>query len=80
MTTRLLSISPSELRKLSSKQILEAIALSEGRVLAAETVCISQPLLTDVTNAELAASLSADILILNIFDVDKPVIMGLPKC
>ena len=80
MTTRLLSISPSELRKLSSKQILKAIALSEGRVLAAETVCISQPLLTDVTNAELAASLSADILILNIFDVDKPMIMGLPKC
>lgn len=80
MNKRLMSLSYSEIEKLSSRQLLEAIALSEGRILAGECVCSVTPLLNDITNAELVASLSADILILNIFDVDKPHIGGLPAC
>ena len=69
----------SQIRKLSSRQLLEAIRLSEGRILASETVCTMQPLLYDVTNAELCSALSADLIILNMFDVDNPEIKGLPE-
>lgn len=58
--------------------LLEAIAASEGRVLACECIGITPPLLTDVTNAEYAAALSADLLLLNMFDVRQPVIQALP--
>ncbi len=37
--------------------LLAAIAGSEGRVLACETIGLTPPLLVDVTNAEYAASL-----------------------
>ena len=58
--------------------LLFAIGASEGRTLAAETIGTVTPLLGDVTNAELTAALGADILLLNLFDVEKPVIQGLP--
>ena len=78
MSKRLISLSPSQISQLSSRQLLDAIALSEGRVMAGESVCSVEPLLNDVSNAELVAAMSADILILNMFDVDKPIIKGLP--
>ena len=37
------------------------------------------PLLGNVTNAEFAASMGADILLLNLFDVQHPVVQGLPE-
>ena len=64
---------------MTSDQILESIAGSEGRVLAAETIGITMPLCEDVTNAETAAAMGADILLLNMFDVIHPVIHALPK-
>lgn len=36
-------------------------------------------MLGDITNAEFAAAMGADILLLNIFDVQNPTIRGLPK-
>ena len=36
-------------------------------------------MLVKITNAELVTSLGADIIMLNIFDVDHPVINGLPE-
>ena len=39
----------------------------------------TQPVLITVSNAEFAASQGADILVLNLFDVNNPVINGLPK-
>ncbi len=79
MAGRLISMEASKIRELNAKQILEAIRLSEGRVMAAETVGAVQPLLYDISNAELAAAMSADILILNMYDVNEPVIKGLPE-
>ena len=78
MSKRLMSLSPSQISELNSRELLEAIALCEGRVMASETVCSVEPLLNDISNAELAAAMSADILILNMFDVDKPLVKGLP--
>lgn len=78
MAKRLLNMTSSELTHLTKSGVLEAIAGSEGRVLASECIGITQPLLTDVTNAEFAAAMGADILLLNMFDVQQPVIQALP--
>ena len=79
MVKRLLDCTASDLRSYGKEDLLQSIAAREGRVLACETIGITQPLLADVTNAEYAASLSADILLLNMFDVVHPVIQALPK-
>lgn len=78
MAKRLLSCSSQEMLKLNKKEFLEAIAGSEGRILAAETIGVMQPMLGDVTNAEFVASMGADLILLNMFDVNDPVIQGLP--
>lgn len=36
-------------------------------------------MLVNITNAEFAASLGADLIMLNIFDVNNPIIQGLPQ-
>ena len=63
---------------MDGKQLVEAIAGSEGRVLVCETIGAVRPMLGDVTNAEFAAAMGADLLILNLFDVNEPLILGLP--
>ena len=79
MAKRVLNMTPKELINLSKEEIIAAIAGSEGRVLASETIGITIPLLSDVTNAEFAASMGADMILLNMFDVQDPVILGLPQ-
>lgn len=79
MTKRLIDCSARELAAYNKAQKLEAIAGSEGRVMAAETIGTVTPMLVNITNAEFAASLGADLIMLNIFDVDHPVIGGLPE-
>ncbi|MBO5034310.1 MAG: haloacid dehalogenase-like hydrolase, partial [Oscillospiraceae bacterium] len=78
MAKRLLDCSSSDLKGMTKEELLYAIAASEGRVLASETIGTVTPLLGDLTNAELAAALGADVLLLNIFDVDRPQIQALP--
>lgn len=78
MAKRILNMTPEELTHLSKEELFTAIAGSEGRVLASETIGITIPLLTDVTNAEFAASMGADMILLNMFDVQNPQIMALP--
>lgn len=79
MAKRVLSMTPSELTRLTREDFLSAVAGSEGRVLACETIGIVQPMLADVTNAEFAASQGADLILLNMFDVQKPVVQALPE-
>lgn len=78
MAKRLLDCTAGELTSLDKEALLDSIAGCEGRVLACETIGITPPLLGDVTNAEYAAALGADILLLNMFDVQHPVIRALP--
>ena len=56
------------------KELADAIAGSEGRLLVCETIGAVRPMLGDVTNAEFAAAMGADLIILNLFDVYAPVI------
>lgn len=79
MAKRMLDCTASDLKNFTKDDYLNSIAGSEGRVLACECIGITMPVLVDVTNAEAAAAFGADILLLNMFDVDKPVINGLPK-
>jgi hypothetical protein len=77
-TKRLLDCSASDLVQMDKAALLYAIRASEGRVLISETIAITQPLLNNVTNAELAASQGADILLINMFDSEHPQIQGMP--
>lgn len=80
MAKRFLDCFASDFAKFTKEDLLESIRKSEGRVLACETIGTVQPMLGNVTNAEFAASMGADIILLNMFDVQKPVINGLPAC
>ena len=76
---RILDCQGSDFRNMSREALLGAIAGAEGRTIACETIGSIMPMLGDITNAEFAASMGADILLLNMFDVQKPHIAGLPK-
>lgn len=76
---RILDCQGSDFQSITREQLLAAIAGSEGRTVACETIGSIIPMLGDITNAEFAAAMGADILLLNMFDVQKPFIHGLPK-
>jgi len=76
---RMLDCQGSDFRTMERNDLLAAIAGSEGRTIACETIGSILPMLGDITNAEFAAAMGADILLLNVFDVNNPVIRGLPK-
>ena len=79
MGKRYIDCSARELAAYHKKELLQSIADSEGRVLAAETIGTVTPMLVNITNAEFVTSLGAAIIMLNIFDLDHPVINGLPE-
>ena len=76
---RILDCQSSDFQKMTRQELLDAIAGSEGRTVACETIGAIMPMLGDITNAEFAAAMGADILLLNMFDVCNPRILGLPK-
>lgn len=79
MKTRLLSASSSEMLQLASLELKQAIKASEGRTIVSENVA-PRPSWTgdDLTNAEVAAAFSADLILLNCVDVFDVQISGLP--
>lgn len=79
MPKRLIDTTARELASYKKQDLLTSIADSEGRTLAAETIGTVTPMLVDITNAEFVTSLGADLIMLNVFDVNEPVIQGLPQ-
>ena len=77
---RIIDCRSSDFLNMTRRDLLDAIANCEGRTICCETVGSYQPMLGDVTNAEFAAAMGADILLLNLFDCVDPQINGLPKC
>ena len=75
---RILNCQASDFRQMGPRELLAAMAGAEGRTIACETIGSLQPMLGDITNAEFAAAMGADLLLLNLFDVQEPVIRGLP--
>ena len=76
---RILDCQSSDFLRMTRQELLDAIAAGEGRTIACETIGAIMPMLGDITNAEFAAAMGADILLLNMFDVQRPVIHGMPK-
>ena len=76
---RILDCQSSDFSKMTRQELLDAIAGSEGRTIACETIGAITPMLGDITNAEFVTAMGADILLLNLFDVQNPKILGLPK-
>lgn len=74
---RLLDCSASDFLNMTGRELKQSIRASEGRVIMAETMTTPEPLYPDITNAELAASFGADIVLLNLFDVSDPAVRGL---
>lgn len=79
MTKRMLDCVASDFAAFTKEDWLASISGNEGRTIACESIGTVLPMLGDITNAEFAASLGADLLLLNIFDVQNPVIQGLPR-
>lgn len=75
---RFLNCNASDFEKMTKSELIESIAASEGRIVVCETIGAVPQMLGDVTNAEFAASMGADIILLNIFDVNNPVMHELP--
>lgn len=77
---RLLNCTSSEMLNASKEELKQAILASEGRTIMTETVVAIQPLLGDLTNAELAVAFGSDMVLLNVFDCNHPKINGLQDC
>ncbi len=75
----ILTVQPENWLSIKKKNYYSpSLTVREG-CLATETIGTVTPMLVNITNAEFVTSLGADIIMLNIFDVDHPVINGLPE-
>lgn len=74
---RLLDCTASDFGTMSKQDILEAISLSEGRVLVSEIVSYLPSSLTPLTQGEIVGSFGADIILCNMIDVHHPFIHGI---
>lgn len=74
---RFLDCNFSDMQALRKQELLESLEASEGRVLIAECSLCNDSLLPPMTNAEISAAFGADILLLNMFDVNHPKIDGI---
>ncbi|WP_410769090.1 haloacid dehalogenase-like hydrolase [Fontibacillus sp. BL9] len=74
---RVLDCRASDFRQMGREELKGAILAAEGRTVMAETVVVSQPLLPEITNAELAKAFGADLILLNVFDVFRPEVKGI---
>lgn len=79
MADRILDATPSELSKVSGRKLTELVLNAEGRTLMCEVVAPRAAAVPAVTNAELAGAFGADLLLLNGYDTDHPVVAGLPE-
>ncbi|MBG9368079.1 haloacid dehalogenase-like hydrolase [Streptococcus sp. NLN64] len=77
---RLLSTYASDIAAMSPQDLKQSIRASEGRIVMGETVVTAAPLIAGVSNAEMMAAFSCDLLVLNELDVFKPEIVGFYDC
>jgi hypothetical protein len=74
MTKRLLDTTARELATYRREEVLASIRASEGRVLAAEVIAPAMAAVHDVSNPEVAAAMGADLVVLNLLDVQRPAV------
>jgi len=76
---RLLTSSPKELLSYNSKELLEAIKISEARTIVAVARTRGPNICDGVSNAEMCAAFGADIVTIGLYDPRNPYIPGLPS-
>lgn len=76
---RILDCRASDFITMDGQALKRSIKAAEGRTLLAEVISAVPPLYPNITNAEIAASFGADLILLNFFDVFQPHIEGLPE-
>lgn len=77
MVTRLIGADASEILQMSAEELKGSIAASAGRTVLSENIVIHTPVYPGVTNAEIARAFGADLILLNMVDLDDPQIHGL---
>lgn len=75
---RLISADYSQISQMDRRELKQAIQASEGRTILSEVSAVGGPAANDITNAEVAAAYSADMILLNAFDCDMPLVLGMP--
>lgn len=65
------------LTKASRAELISAIIAASGRTIVGETVTFKQPLIDGVSNIELLKSWGADMVTINHYNVDMPMIPGM---
>ncbi len=79
MAKRLIDANASDFATMRGPDLVQAIRLSEGRVVVAEVLASAPPLVDKISNAELAAGMGADLILLNLYDVNAPRVSGFPS-
>lgn len=74
---RFLNLNASEILNLNREELKNSIKASEGRIILSENIVIDNPPAPDVTSSEIARSAGADLILLNVFDVNNPFIRNL---
>lgn len=76
MVQRLISALPSEIRKMTKEELFQSIKASEGRVVLSENVVSHPSVAGNITCAEMSRAYGADMILLNAFDVNHPIIVA----
>lgn len=74
---RILECRASDFANPSREALKRSIEAAEGRTIVAEVIGAFPPWHPLVTNAEIVAAFGADLILLNLFDVDAPAVQGL---
>ena len=77
MVKRFITRNASEILSMTAPELKQSIKASEGRVILSENVAFKESYIGDVTNAEIARSFGADLILLNGIDIFQPFVAGL---
>lgn len=77
MVRRLISANASEILNMSKDELKQSIKASDGRVILSENVVLHEPIVHDITATELSKAFGADMILLNAYNVNRPIIAGL---
>lgn len=76
LVKRLISCNTSDVLAMNGSQLKQSIKASEGRTILSENVVLHETG-DGLTTSEVAAAFGADLILLNLFDVNHPKILGL---
>ncbi|WP_069998939.1 DUF7916 family protein [Cellulosilyticum sp. I15G10I2] len=74
---RVFDLTLKDIESMNAAKLKEAIKASEGRTVMAEVITSYTPYIKGVSNIEMAASFGADMITLNVFDLENPFIFGI---